>query len=114
MNATMTCQIIGQWRITGADLWDRDHLALVAPAMMTIRGNGSGKIAFSEMQATLELEYSRTRVFFAWAGFDEMDGVTGSGSAALIEDGTLEIAFACHQGDEAMLRAEPTTSSTAC
>jgi hypothetical protein len=47
-------------------------------------------------------------------GFDEMDEVTGTGSAELNEDGTFEIAFAYHLGDEAVLKAERMTSSTAC
>ncbi len=114
MKAPMNCQIIGQWRITEADLWDGEHLDLVGPAMMTIRADGYGEIAFGAMQATLELEYSRTMVFFTWGGFDEMDEVTGSGSAELLEDGTLEIEFNYHLGDEAVLKAERATSSTAC
>ena len=35
-----------------------------------------------------------------------MDEVTGSGSAELSDDGSLEIAFAYHLGDEAVLKAE--------
>jgi hypothetical protein len=42
--------------------------------------------------------------------FEEGDEFTGSGSAELTDDGTLEIAFA----DEAILKAEPASSSTAC
>jgi hypothetical protein len=110
----MNCQIIGRWRIVEADLWDRDYLDLVEPAMMTIRANGHGEIAFGAMQASLDLEYRRTMVFFTWAGFDEMDEVTGSGSAELLDDGRLEIEFAYHLGDEAVLKAERATSSTAC
>ena len=53
-------------------------------------------------------------VFFTWAGFDEMDDVSGSGAAELQDDGSLEIAFAYHRGDEAVLKAERMTSSTAC
>lgn len=53
-------------------------------------------------------------VFFTWAGFDEMDEVTGSGSAELLDDGTVEIEFAYHPGDEAVLKAQRATSSTAC
>ena len=66
------------------------------------------------MQASLELEYSRSTVFFTWAGFDEMDEVSGTGSAELNDDGTLEVAFAYHLGDEAVLKADRMTSSTAC
>jgi hypothetical protein len=114
MTAPMDCQLIGRWRIVGADLWDRDYLDLVAPATMTIGAGGHGEIAYGAMQASLELEYSRSMVFFTWAGFDEMDDVGGSGAAALQDDGSLEIEFAYHLGDEAILKAERITSSTAC
>ncbi len=110
----MDCQLIGRWRIVEADIWDRDYLNLVEPAMMVIEANGHGEIAFGAMQAGLDLEYSRTLVFFTWEGFDEMDEVRGSGSAELQDDGTLEIEFAYQHGDEATLRAKRVPSSTAC
>ncbi len=53
----------------------------------------------------LDLEYARSLVFFTWAGFEEMDEVTGSGSAELNDDGTISIEFAYHLGDEAELKA---------
>jgi hypothetical protein len=110
----MDCRLAGRWRIVEADLWDRDYRDLVAAAAMTIGADGHGEIAYGAMQASLELEYSRSMVFFTWAGFDEMDEVTGTGSAELNDDRTLEIAFAYHLGDEAVLKAERITSSTAC
>jgi hypothetical protein len=114
VTAPMDCRLLGQWRIVEADLWDRDYLDLVEPAMITIGADGHGEIAFGAMQASLDLEYSRSMIFFTWAGFDEMDEVTGSGSAELLDDGSLEIEFAYHLGDEAVLQAERMTSSTAC
>lgn len=66
------------------------------------------------MQAGLDLEYSRSMVFFTWEGFDEMDEIRGSGSAELLDDGSLEIEFAYNVGDETVLRAQRETSSTAC
>lgn len=114
MTAPMNCQLIGQWRIIEADLWDRDHLDLVEPAMLVIQGDGHGTITFGAMQAGLDLEYGRSIVFFTWSGFDEMDEVSGSGSAELLEDGSLEIEFAYHLGDDAVLKAERATSSAAC
>lgn len=113
MTAGTSCAILGRWRILDADLWDRDYLDLLGPAMLTIRADGHGEIAFGALEASLELEYGRTMVFFTWAGFDEMDEVTGSGSAELLENGTLEIELAFHQGDEVVLTAERTTSPTA-
>jgi hypothetical protein len=45
---------------------------------------------------------------------DEMDEVSGDGSAELLDDGSIEIEFAYHNGDEAVLKAKRDTSSTAC
>jgi len=114
MSAPMDCQLIGRWRIVEADIWDRDYLDMVEPAMMIIAADGHGEIAFGAMQAGLDLEYSRTLVYFTWEGFDEMTEVRGTGSAELQDDGTIEIDFAYHLGDEAVLKAERVTSSTAC
>ena len=114
MTAPMGCRLIGRWRIIEADLWDRDHLDLVAPAMMIIEADGHGEIAFGAMQAGLDLEYAPSMVFFTWVGFEEMDEVTGSGSAELLDDGSIEIDFAYHLGDEAVLKAVRATSSTPC
>ena len=114
MTAPMGCRLVGRWRIVEADLWERDYLDLAAPATMIIGADGHGEIAYGAVQASLELEYSRSTVFFTGAGFDEGDEITGSGSAELNDDGTIEIAFAYHLGDEAVLKAERMTSSTAC
>src|SRR5690606_22544672 len=106
--------LIGRWRIVEADIWDNQYLDLIAPAMMIIKAGGRGEIAFGAMQAGLDLEYAPSLIFFTWAGFDEMDEVTGSGSAELLDDGSLRIDFAYNLGDEAVLRAVRATSSTAC
>jgi hypothetical protein len=99
------CELIGRWRITGADLWDRNYIDLCGPAILIIAADGHGEIAFGALQAGLDLEYARTAVFFEWEGFDEMDEVCGSGSAELQDDGSLEIEFSFRNGDEAILRA---------
>jgi hypothetical protein len=46
------------------------------------------------MQATLDIECSRSSVGFVWEGFDEMDEVRGDGSAELLDDGSIEIEHA--------------------
>ena len=114
MTAPAGCQLVGRWRIVEADLWDRDYLDLCDPAMIAIGDDNNGEIAFGALQAGLDLGYSPSMVFFTWAGFDEMDEVTGDGSAELLDDGSIEITFACHNGDEAILKAKRDTSSTAC
>jgi hypothetical protein len=114
VNAASNSRLIGCWRIVEADLWDRDHLDLVEPAMIAIGADGHGEIAFGALQAGLDLRYSQNLVHFTWAGFDEMDEVSGDGHAELLDDGTIEITFAYHNGDEAILNAKRETSSTAC
>ena len=114
MSAPMGCRLIGRWRIVEADIWQRDYLDLCGPAMMDIRADGHGEIAFGALQAGLDLAYGRSDVSFDWEGFDEMDEVRGSGSAELLDDGSLEIEFDYHHGDDAILKAERDTSSTAC
>ena len=81
---------------------------------MTIQADGHGEIAYGAMQASLDLEYGRTIVFFTWEGFDEMTEVRRTGSAELLDHGSIEIEFAYHLGDEAVLKAHQMTSSTAC
>ena len=114
MSAASNCRLIGHWRIIEADLWDRGYLDLIEPATIKMGANGHGEIAFGAMQAGLDLGYSQNLVHFTWAGFDEMDEVSGDGHAELLDDGTIEIVFAYHNGDEAVLKAEKETSSTAC
>jgi hypothetical protein len=42
------------------------------------------------------------------------NGLFGDGSAELLDDGSIEIEFAYHNGDDAVLTAKLDTSSTAC
>ena len=105
MSASVACQLIGRWRIVQADLWDRDYLDLVEPAYVTFNDDGRGEFAFGVVNATMELEYAKRIVFFTWLGFDEGDEVSGSGSAELGDDGTVEIELSFDDGDDAVLKA---------
>jgi hypothetical protein len=106
--------IVAQWRIVEAHLWDRGHLDRVEPASLVIRADGHGEIAFGAMQASLDIDYGPDEIGFTWAGFDEMDEVSGTGSAELRDDGSLQIEFEYHLGDEAILKAVRDPSSTPC
>jgi hypothetical protein len=114
MTAPMGCRLIGRWRIVAADNWERDHLDLCGPAKLDIRADGHGEIAFGALQASLEITYGHSDVAFDWEGDDDLHEVRGSGSAELLEDGSLEIEFDYHNGDEAVLTAKRETSSAAC
>lgn len=111
MSAPANCQLVGRWRIVEADLWGREYLDLCGPAMITIGADNHGEITFGVMQAGLDLGYSPSMVFFTWAGIDETDEVTGDGNAELLDDGSIEITFAYHNRDEAILKAKRDTSS---
>lgn len=106
MSGGVTCAVIGKWRLVEADLWDRDFLDLVEPAHITFDGNGHGEFAFGCVNAGLDCQYALRTIFFTWQGFDEMDEVSGDGSADLDDDGTLEVEIRFHLGDEAILRAQ--------
>ena len=41
------------------------------PAFLEIGNAGPGEFAFGAVNATMELEYSRSIAFFRWSGFDE-------------------------------------------
>jgi hypothetical protein len=99
------CKLIGRWRIVEADQWDRDYLDLIEPAYITFGKDSAGEFAFGVVNARLDVEYGQSVVFFTWIGFDEGDEVTGSGSAELQDDGTIEIELSFHNGDEAILNA---------
>jgi hypothetical protein len=66
------------------------------------------------LEPGLEVEYARDSIGFRWAGCEEGDQVEGEETAELLDDGTIEIEFAYHNGDEAVLKAKRATSSTAC
>lgn len=114
MTAPAGCQLVDRWRIVEADLWDRDYLDLDGPATIAIGADNNGEIRFGALQAGLDVSYSPSIIFFTWGGCDEMDEVTGDGHAELLHDGTIEITFAYHNGDEAILKAKRQLSSTAC
>ena len=106
MSGGMTSAVIGKWRIIESDLWDRDYLDLVEPAQITFDTKGHGEFAFGCVNGGLNCEYAPQTIFFAWQGFDEMDEVSGDGSAEIDEDGTLEIEIGFNLGDEAILKAQ--------
>jgi|SRR5579872_1624100 hypothetical protein len=108
MIAPADCQLIGQWRIVSADLWERDYLDLVEPAYLKISGDGCAEFAFGVVTAGGQIEYSRTAVFFRWNGFDEGSEISGDASVELNDDGSIEIELSFDSGDDATLIAHRT------
>jgi hypothetical protein len=56
---------------------------------------------------TGEIEYNRTIVFFRYRGCYEGAEVSGSGSVALNDDGTVEIDMSFNHDDDVILRGRP-------
>jgi hypothetical protein len=106
MSRAVAHPLVGKWRIVEADLWDSDYLDLVEPASIGFGKNGRGEFAFGAVHGDIELEYAPSTIFFTWAGFDEMDEVSGSGAAELDDDGSLEIELSFHLGDDAVLKVQ--------
>jgi hypothetical protein len=106
MSRAVAHPLLGKWRIVEADLWDRDYLDLVEPARISFGKNGRGEFAFGAVHGDMDLKYAPRAILFTWAGFDEMDDVSGSGSAELNDGGeTLEVELSFHLGDDAILKA---------
>ncbi len=51
---------------------------------------------------------------FTWQGFNEMDEVSGGGSAELLHNGSIEIELAYHNSNEAVLKGKGGIFSGAC
>jgi hypothetical protein len=64
------------------------------------------------VEADLEVEYARDSIGFHWAGCEEGDEADGEGTAELLNDCSIEIEFEYRNGDEAVLKAKPDTSSS--
>ncbi len=94
----MDCQLVGRWRIVAADLREGGALDPCGPAMLDIRADGHGEIAFGTLQANLDLACGHVDVAFDRAA----------------DDGSIEIEFDCHRDDDAILKAVRDTSSAAC
>ncbi|WP_287068571.1 hypothetical protein [Mesorhizobium sp.] len=114
MTTPADCQLIGRWRIVEADLWDRDYLDLDGPATTPSAPATTARSPSAPCRQPSNSATARRSSSSHGSGFDEMDEVTGDGHAELLDDGSIEITFVYHNGDEAILKAKRDTSSTAC
>ena len=87
---------VGTWRITGMELWDDDYVNMERQAFVEIGPDNLGSFQFGLVRGELDgyvetpegepSDYRRDptqlasdRFMFTWAGFDELDEVSGSG-----------------------------------
>jgi hypothetical protein len=102
--------LVGRWRIIETDLWDREAIELVGPGYLEFRQDGMGRFGFIAVEGWMDCRPVQTDsgpgVEFTWDGTDEGDRVSGRGTAALQDDGSLRGHIYFHLGDDSGFRAE--------
>lgn len=110
----MTHPLVGKWRITEMELWDREFIDLLGPGYISFDDQGGGEFRFGAVTGILDCGYAKVSIHFTWDGNDEMDEASGEGWAELQDDGSLNGEISFHHGDESTFIAIRWTSSTAC
>lgn len=105
----METAVIGDWRITGMEVWDADYFDMAVPAHITIRKDFAGEFQFGLVRAQLdgkiESADAASQLAFSWSGFDENDPVNGRGWFSANGDQAKGRIF-IHLGDESGFTAE--------
>ncbi|MFA7387950.1 MAG: hypothetical protein WCZ87_09845, partial [Thiohalobacteraceae bacterium] len=93
-----------------------DYPDMVEPAYILFEHEGGGEFAFGCCSGHIWEASSTdaTSIDFFCEGNDEMDEVSGDGSAELQPDGSLQGEICYRHGDEYRFTATRWTSSTAC
>lgn len=95
--------VTGSWAIQSSPDFDDSYLHMERPAFVTLRREGdriAGEYQVGLQSGTLD---GRMRpdgsVFFSFEGMDEMDEVSGAGTATVTGD-QLTFTLMYHQGDD--------------
>lgn len=100
--------VIGNWRITGMEVWDADYFDMEVPAHITIRKDLTGEFQFGLVQGDLDgradLDTDALRLEFSWSGFDENDPMSGRGWMRVDGD-QAEGRIFIHLGDDSAFTA---------
>ena len=74
---------VGRWRITEMELWDREDLDLLGPALIEFDREGLGEFRFIALEGGLDYQVSERgglpAVEFSWEGQDDGDASMGRG-----------------------------------
>ena len=102
--------MIGTWRITQTELWDREALDLVEPAFVRFEADQFGELAMIALRADidfrLETKAAPPRVDFSFMGDDDGSPCAGRGWATLGDDDVLRGRLYLHRGDDSAFEAE--------
>jgi hypothetical protein len=101
--------LIGNWSIVEMELWDREALDLVAPAILTINKDGQGRMAFIAVDVHIDYRIvvrdGLPAIEFSFQGIDEGDEVTGR-AWGVLEGERLRGRLFFHMGDDSSFVAE--------
>lgn len=107
--------IIGAWRITETERWDRDALDLVEEAFIRFGSEQLGELAMIALRADvdyrLETKEGKPSVEFTFEGDDEGDPCSGRGWATLGDDDVLRGRLYIHRGDDSAFEAQRVDAS---
>ena len=102
----MKDRFLGKWHLVEMESWDQDFIDLVEPGYIAFEKGGAGRMGFGAVDLTLDWDLDREgKVEFTFQGFDEMDEVSGRGSA-MIDSNKLIGRIKFHQGDQSGFTAE--------
>ena len=97
--------VLGDWRITGMEVWDADYFDMEAPAHITIPSGLTGELQFGLVQGDLDARLSGVaRVEFSWSGADENDPMSRRGWMVVTAD-QAEGRIFIHLGDDSAFTA---------
>jgi len=101
--------ILGTWRITSTELWDRDALDLIDEAFVHFGKQQLGELAMIAVRADIDYRLDTRdeiqRVEFSFEGDDDGDPCSGRGWATLDDDDVLRGRLYIHRGDESAFEA---------
>ena len=94
--------LVGRWNIESMDMWDAEAINLVEQGHVTFTEHG-GEMAFICVNIDLDCRETGKQgksVAFTFAGGDEGDEVSGSGTARLVGPEKITGKIRFHRGDE--------------
>jgi hypothetical protein len=102
--------ILGHWRITRMEVWDRDYIDAQVKAYIRFDPSGFGEFQFAYVTGSIDYRLVEREgmpwVEWSWEGSEEMDQVSGRGWAVVGEDGLLRGRIFIHDGDDSGFEAK--------
>ena len=103
-------KIIGRWRITQMEQWDRDYFDQEVEAFIEFESRSMGSFQFGLVQGEINYRITerdgKAAVEWTFEGMDKLDPVCGRAWAKLSDSKTLEGRIFLHNGDDSGFSAK--------